>query len=407
MSGGMSLAQFCAKFRKYADKEDGEGLTELLNVERGHAPVDELPETDEARVQKMSMHQGGEEFGEVLSLYLLFLRARASGESVKSLELLCTCLKTWVQRYIEAEGSALWMTPLLLYLSSLAREVALALDKEKRQEGGQDAYLKKLVEIHRDLFQKLMKERTKRAGHVWVTCELLRAYFRLGQVSQCAFLLSAISQSLNKEGFDPEVLPKAISVTFYFYWGKHCVFDHNLKDADEKLTWAFNNTPVKSKANRRKILLYLVPCKLRLGVLPTQALLQEHDLGMFIDIVRAIRDGNVALFTAKMEEFSADFIKMGTYLLMMKLKFMVLRSLCKGVHAEVRRRSGDNAGTKLDLAPFEHVFNWQDNCDVDETACLLSNLIYQGAVKGYLSHEHRKLVFAKDMPFPPPSKWRM
>merc|ERR1712083_324481 len=124
------------------------------------------------------------------------------------------------------------------------------------------------------------------------------------------------------------------------------------------------------------------------------------------DIVRALREGNLRLFTQRMEEHAADFIKMGTYLLMTKLKFTVLRNLTKGVHGEIGRRLKENAGHKLDLAPFEHVFAWQDGCDVDETACVLSNLIYQGAVKGYLSHEHRKLVFAKENPFPPPSKWR-
>mmetsp|Transcript_11887 Transcript_11887/g.42520 ORF Transcript_11887/g.42520 Transcript_11887/m.42520 type:complete len:109 (+) Transcript_11887:1039-1365(+) len=108
-----------------------------------------------------------------------------------------------------------------------------------------------------------------------------------------------------------------------------------------------------------------------------------------------------------MEEHAADFIKMGTYLIMMKLKFTVLRSLTRGIHREVRRNLGENAAHKLDLGPFEHVFHWQDGCDADETACVISNLIYQNAVKGYLSHEHRKIVFAKDMPFPPPSKWRM
>merc|ERR1712032_480207 len=288
------------------------------------------------------------------------------------------------------------MTPLMIHLSIMARRVAAQSDQSKRSEANSDTYLKKLVEIHRELFQKLNKERTKHAGHVWVCCELLRAYFRLGQVSQCSFLLNAVSQSLNKDGFSPtDDLPKAIAVTFFFYWGKHCVFDHNLRDADERLSWAFNNCPPKNKSNRRKILLYLVPCKLRLGVLPTQNLLQTHDLVMFMDIVRAIREGNVKLFTERMQEYSADFIKNGTYLLMMKLKFMVLRNLTKGVHGEVRRRLGESATTKLDLTPFEHIFAWQDDCDVDETACVLSNLIYQGAVKGYMSHEHRKLVFAK------------
>merc|ERR1711957_227335 len=106
-----------------------------------------------------------------------------------------------------------------------------------------------------------------------------------------------------------------------------------------------------------------------------------------------------------MDEYSADFIKMGTFLLMMKLKFLVLRNLCKGVHHEVRRAVGEKAGTKLDLNAFEHIFAWQDNRDPSESACLLANLIQQGAIKGYVSHEHRKVVFAKEMPFPSPSKW--
>merc|ERR1719229_1561045 len=233
------------------------------------------------------------------------MQARADGEGVRELELLCTCLKTWVQMYIEAEGTGLWMTPWLIFLCNAARMAATQLDQAKRSEAtSSDAYLKKLVEIHRELFQKINKERTKRAGHVWVCCELLRAHFKLGQISQCSFLLTAVNQSLNKDGFNPADLPKAISVTFFFYWGKHCVFDLNLRDAEEKLTWAFNACP-QSKFNRRKILLYLVPCKLRLGVLPTQELLHAHALPIFVNIVRAIREGNVQLFTEKMEEHAA------------------------------------------------------------------------------------------------------
>lgn len=398
-----SLTKYCSSFKNLVSREDGAGVVRLLN-DTGGLPVRDLD--DEHHVQNTALSSGGQEYGEVLSLYLLCIRARTSGHAVKELELACTCLKTWVQRYIECETPCLWMIPSMMYFSHMARRVATQLDQAKRSEANSDAYLKKLVEIHRELFQKLTRERAKKAGYVWVCCELLRAYFKLGQISQCSFLLNAVTQSLNKDGFDPKDLPKAISVTFHFYWGKHCVFDHNLRDADQKLSWAFQNCPEKEKKNRRRILLYLVPCKMRLGVLPTQELLQQHDLTMFIDVVRAIREGNVRLFTEKMEEYASDFIKMGTYLLMMKLKFMVKRNLCKAVHREVRRKLPENAAHKLDLAPFEHIFAWQDDCDSDETACVLANLIYQGAVKGYMSHEHRKLVFAKETPFPPPSKWR-
>jgi len=411
MAGANSLPAFCSTFRRLVDREDGGGVVKQFEeVARNHSwsrSAPRLETTPNAHLQTTAIEHGGEVAGEVLSLYLLCIRARATGQSVQELEFACTCLKTWVQRYIECDGPAVWMTPVMTYLSIMTRNVAIQLDKAKRSENNADAFLKKLVEIHRELFQKLNKERTKRAGYVWVVCELLRAYFQLGQISQCSFLLNAVTQSLNKDGSSATDLPKAIAVTFYFYWGKHCVFDHSLRDADEKLTWAFNHCPAKNKGNRRRILLYLVPCKMRLGVLPTQALLVDHGLDIFIDIVAAIREGDVKVFTEKMEEYAADFIKMGTYILMMKLKFMVMRNLCKGVHYQVRKRLGDAAGTKLDLQPFEHVFQWQDGCDADETACVLANLIHQGAVKGYLSHEHRKLVFAKDLPFPPPSKWRV
>jgi len=398
----MALVQLSSRFRKLFDIEDGRGLVTLLENDAAQLQLSELQR--EQDVKNCATNNGGEVGGEVLSLYLLRHRARLMGESVHELELLCTALKTWVQRYIEAEGPGLWMTPVTTHLSVVARQTASSLDKSKRSEG---TFLKKLVEIHRELFQRLTRERTKRAGYVWVCCELLRAYFSLGQVPQCAFLLSAVSQSLNKDNFNPKDLPKAIAVTFFFFWGKHCVFSHDLRDADERLTWAFQNCPAEAISQRRKILLYLVPCKLRLGVLPTQELLEKYNLGMFVDIVKAIQQGNVRLFTEKMEEHSADFIRMGTYLLMMKIKFIVTRNLCKLTHQEVRRRMGDAAQHKLDLKPFEHVFRWQDDSDSDEVVCTLANLIHQGAVKGYLSHEHRKIVFAKDNPFPPPSKWRV
>jgi hypothetical protein len=41
-----------------------------------------------------------------------------------------------------------------------------------------------------------------------------------------------------------------------------------------------------------------------------------------------------------------------------------------------------------------------DDVDADEVACILANLIYQGKIKGYISHQHQKLVVSKQNPFP-------
>lgn len=43
---------------------------------------------------------------------------------------------------------------------------------------------------------------------------------------------------------------------------------------------------------------------------------------------------------------------------------------------------------------------WDQMLDMDELECILANLIYMGLIKGYISHENRLLVLAKQDPFP-------
>jgi len=38
----------------------------------------------------------------------------------------------------------------------------------------------------------------------------------------------------------------------------------------------------------------------------------------------------------------------------------------------------------------------EDDMDNDVCQCILSNLIYEGKIKGYISHKYNKLVISKD-----------
>lgn len=42
-----------------------------------------------------------------------------------------------------------------------------------------------------------------------------------------------------------------------------------------------------------------------------------------------------------------------------------------------------------------------EDIDLSETQCIVANLIYEGKIKGYISHQHQKLVVSKQNPFPP------
>ena len=58
---------------------------------------------------------------------------------------------------------------------------------------------------------------------------------------------------------------------------------------------------------------------------------------------------------------------------------------------------------QIDIARFQAALlaaGADADIDADETACLLANLIYEGRMKGYISHQHQKLVLSKKDPFP-------
>jgi len=60
------------------------------------------------------------------------------------------------------------------------------------------------------------------------------------------------------------------------------------------------------------------------------------------------------------------------------------------------------AANKLDVKKFHRCMNAIGvEMDIDEIECVLANLVYKGYIKGYISHQHSKLVVAKGNAFPP------
>ena len=57
---------------------------------------------------------------------------------------------------------------------------------------------------------------------------------------------------------------------------------------------------------------------------------------------------------------------------------------------------------QLDLAAFQAALQFVGEIDLslDETHCIVANLIFEGKIKGYISHTHNKLVVSKQNPFP-------
>lgn len=408
------IQTWCSAFVRETEEERGNSCVQRLQ----ESPL--LKASIAKKMPDITIHQITSAFPnyqEFLENFLVMQKYihQKEAESVKCLDAGCFCLKKWIDWYCESgDVKHTWMLPVLQYFTSIMWKLCRDIDSEKSQE---HPFLKKLVEVFREQYRKLLAEREKKMeGCVWITCELLRAYFHLGQVGNCPFLLKSLEQSLGTSTSKSsgsgstvctlEELPKSIGVTFAYYWGRMCVYENNVTSAEEKLSWAFSNTP-PNMPQKRRILQYLVPCRLRLGIMPSDKLLKRYDLGYFADICRAIRSGNIRLFQERMGGCSADFVKQGTFVIMSKLIHIVYQTLIKRVTVICQEDIPDEKQkSRIDLTPFERALEWQDQCTPGETQVILANLLYFGAIKGYLSNDHRKMVLARDNPFPDTAKWQ-
>lgn len=386
----MSGAALGTKFRQHSNARDGIALHRLLRTTEAGSPKAQDVETCKSDDVAASVAKAWKE-----------------GNTEQGLEALCSALRQWSARYLAQpkDDPARWMLPPLLWLTARPRQLAGKLDVAVKK----GRYMEKLVEVLREQFQKLQREKVRREGALAICCELLQLYFRLGQASQCSFLLAAVSQAGGGKALDLTVLPKALAVSLCFHWGKHCVLDGNVGEAEEKLGWALANCPPQASANRRRILTYLVPCRLRLGKFPSRGLLARHGLQGLLALGAAASSGDVQRFDKELESQETALINLGTYLVVEKLKLLCYRNLVRQVYqlsaVELEAQGKAEHRHKQDLGPYERAFEWQDSCSSDETICLLAHLIYIGAVRAYLSDEHRKIVFSKEGPFPAVASW--
>ena len=187
---------------------------------------------------------------------------------------------------------------------------------------------------------------------------------------------------------------KSQLVTYRYYVGRKYMLYNSFKEAEEYLQYAFEKCDRDVRENKRSILRYLIPVKILLGQM--QSLLQKFQLTQFSGVMEAVKEGHLANLNATLEKHEKIFIKWGIFLIQEKLKMITYRNLFKRVTLVLKNHqiSIQSFTAALKLMEVEDV-------DDDETACIIANLIYDGRIKGYISHQHQKLVMSKQNAFPP------
>ncbi|CCD65746.1 PCI domain-containing protein 2 homolog [Caenorhabditis elegans] len=232
---------------------------------------------------------------------------------------------------------------------------------------------------------------TKKVAMLNMTNQLFQIYFQINKLN----LLKPLIRAIDNCGSLYHDFLMSDKVAYNYFLGRKAMFDADLNLAEKSLLYAFRNCPADSMSNKRKILIYLIPVKMFLGHMPTSQLLHEYRLDEFQDVVAGVKDGNLAQLDGALAANEAFFIKCGIFLMLEKLRMITFRTLFKKVSQIV-----GTAQIPLDAFQTALRFVGVTDVDMDELECIIANLIASKKIKGYLSHQHQKLVISKMNAFP-------
>lgn len=351
----------------------------------------EKPERDVERVIDASL-------AEVVAGHLRATWAAGSGNTVEAWRTQMVVVQA-VARFMQECKEENWMLP-VMYTSCLdLRLFAVAADQELTRTGASKAgeTLEKAAEALMSCFRicaadtRTTEDCTKRWGLLYLVNQFFKIYFKINKLNLCKPMVRAIEALSFKDRFSLSQL-----ITYKYYTGRKDMFDSDFQSADATLSFAFQRCHVGSRKNKRRILIYLIPVKMLRGYLPKPSLLQRYNLPEFQDVVTSVRQGNVKLLSETLARHESFFIGAGIYLILEKLKILAFRNLFKKVFL----MSGTH---QIDITLFFRALQWMcvEDVDLDETECILANMINDGRIKGYISHAHRKVVVSKKDAFPP------
>ncbi|KAF0708173.1 hypothetical protein AaE_013326 [Aphanomyces astaci] len=291
-----------------------------------------------------------------------------------------------------------WLVPWLHVFVYDARMLALYADVEagkKRGDGEVHDNVKNAEQHLKRAFSMTVNDRaapdlSKRPGTLYIVNQLFKIYFHLNAINLCRNLIRAV----DLQSFDQ--FDKRDQVTYKYYLGRIYMFEDQYHHAEASLSFAWHHCHKKYTRNKRKILQFLVPVKLILGVVPSTQLIATYNLTEFQGISTALQQGNIREFNQSMDRYQDQFVLQGVYLLMEKLRAIVMRNLLKKVYL-IRDKKN-----QLKLVDFQAAVDAVDSADLDMDALesLVANLIFMGYVKGYISHKLKILVLSKSNPFP-------
>ena len=199
---------------------------------------------------------------------------------------------------------------------------------------------------------------------------------------------------------------KADRVKYEYWKGRYDISQGEAQSADQHFSNAmklFRNSP---DIDHNLSLIYNYRSLLRLFLrhkIPKDY--QKRLTGPFCAIIGAVAKGDIHNFRRIVKEHQSYLLKQHLYYFVSaKLSHLVPRQLTRKVWLvtsfESRIPLSYILAAQNVIDKINKVEVVEERLDVEELECLLANSVYEGHIKGYISHEKSTLVLSKKNPFP-------
>ncbi|KAK9524281.1 hypothetical protein VZT92_018131 [Zoarces viviparus] len=391
----VTINQYLQQVNEALDNHEGSFCSELLSFKHPHVvnPRLQLASPEEKCQQLLEPP-----YDEMVAAHLRSIYAVSNHDFVEAYKFQTLVVQSFLRAF-QSHKEENWALPMMFTVTLDLRIFANNAEQQlqKKGKGHPGEMLEKAAEQLMSCFRVCASdnragiEDSKKWGMMFLSNQLFKIYFKINKLHLCKPLIRAIDSSNLKNDYS-----LAQKVTYKYYVGRKAMFDSDFKPAEEFLSYAFHHCHPSCQKNKRMILIYLLPVKMLLGHMPTHQLLRKYDLMQFADVTKSVSEGNLLLLNEALSKHETFFIRCGIFLILEKLKIITYRNLFKKVYLLLRTHQ-----LPLDAFLVAMKMMQLDDVDLDEVQCILANLIYMGPIKGYISHQHQKLVVSKQNPFPP------
>lgn len=337
----------------------------------------------------------------VLVYHLIASHIHGTQYNIQLIQQYCYEAAEYLFTYIEQEKDIIWCLPAinvlciqLRYYSQLHSTSSLMATQELLR-----SYLQRMIVDRSDI------KSSKKLGCIMIINQLFKIYFFINNLRLCTNLINLVKNLPSLDYY-----PISHQVTYQFYLGRLCVFEENYNKAELCLTFAFNNCHIDYTHNKQQILHFLIPIKLLHGQYPTPQLLEQYNLQtQFQKLIHSLINGDISIFISELNNNRQLYIKMGIYLLVEKLRYLLYRNIIRRIYIIHSKQLLTDITSEYSTPPHQlplqlllcgvHISSPDTTMTFNELECIIANLIHYGYIRGYIAHK-RFVVLSKTMPFP-------